>query len=122
MPIWVASYVWPGALTGVMAGAVVGFAGLTFFGVCWDTALQDRVPHHLLARVSSWDILTSFVGMPLGNALAGPLADRYGTHPVLLVCALVLLVAGIGPIAARGTRVLTSAAAEATGSRAEAVA
>jgi MFS family permease len=121
MPIWAASYVWPGALTGVMAGAVVGFAGLTFFGVCWDTALQDRVPHRLLARVSSWDILTSFVGMPLGNALAGPLADRYGTHPVLLVCALVLLVAGVGPIAARGTRVLTSAAAAATDTRAMAI-
>jgi MFS family permease len=115
MPVWVATYVWPGVLSGVMAGAVLGFAGLTFFGVAWDTALQDQVPHHLLARVSSWDILTSFVGMPLGNAVAGPLADRYGTNPVLLVCALVLLVAAIAPIAARGTRVLTSAAAQLAG-------
>lgn len=106
MPVWVASYVWPGVLTGVMAGAVVGFAGLTFFAVCWETALQDHVPHHLLARVASWDILTSFVGMPLGNALAGPLADRLGLHPVLLGCALCLLVAGVAPLALRSTRVL----------------
>jgi predicted MFS family arabinose efflux permease len=119
MPVWVVSYVWPGALSGVMVGAVVGFAGLTFFGVCWDTALQDRVPHQLLARVSSWDILTSFVGMPVGNALAGPLADRFGSHPVLLVCALVLLVAGVAPIAARGTRVLTSAATDVAELRAQ---
>jgi MFS family permease len=110
IPLWVASYAWPGVLTGVMAGAVVGFAGLTFFDVCWDTALQDHVPHHLLARVSSWDILTSFVGMPVGNALAGPLADHLGVKPVLLGCALVLLVAGLAPLALRGTRVLRSAA------------
>jgi MFS family permease len=112
MPVWAAAYVWPGALTGVMAGAVVGFAGLTFFGVCWETALQEHVPHHLLARVSSWDILTSFVGMPLGNALAGPLADHIGLHPVLLGCAVVLLVAGAAPLAWRSTRRLRSAAAE----------
>jgi MFS family permease len=111
MPLWVASYVWPGALTGVMAGAVLGFAGITFFGVAWDTALQDHIPHHLLARVASWDILTSYVGMPVGNALAGPLADHLGVKPVLLACAPVLLVAGLAPLAARGTRMLTSAAA-----------
>jgi MFS family permease len=116
MPVWAAAYVWPGALTGVMAGAVLGFAGLTFFGVAWDTALQDHIPHHLLARVASWDILTSFVGMPLGNALAGPLADRFGTHPVLLGAAVVLLVAGLAPLALRGTRQLKSAATtQATG-------
>jgi MFS family permease len=111
MPVWAAAYVWPGALTGVMAGAVVGFAGLTFFGVCWETALQDHVPHHLLARVASWDILTSFVGMPLGNALAGPLADRLGVHPVLLGCAVVLLVAGLSPLVVPGTRALRAQAA-----------
>jgi MFS family permease len=103
MPLWVLSYVWPGVLGAVLVGTFTGYAGLMFFSICWDTALQDHVPHHLLARVSSWDILTSFVGMPLGNALAGPLADRYGVHPVLGGCAVVLLVAGLAPLAARGT-------------------
>jgi MFS-type transporter involved in bile tolerance (Atg22 family) len=112
MPFWAATYVWPGVLSGVMAGAVLGFAGLTFFGVAWDTALQDHIPHHLLARVASWDILTSFVGMPVGNALAGPLADRFGTHVVLLGAAAVLLVAGLAPVALRGTRDLRAATTE----------
>ena len=71
MPIWVLSYVWPGTLTGVLLGACIGYSGLMFFSVCWDTAIQNHVPHELLARVSSWDMLTSFVGMPLGQALAG---------------------------------------------------
>lgn len=106
MPLWVASYVWPGVLAGVLVGAFAGFAGLMFFSVCWDTALQDDVPHGQLARVSSWDILTSFIGMPVGHALAGPLADRFGTQPVLLGCAAVFLVAGLAPLAARGTRAL----------------
>ena len=70
----------------------------------WETAIQNHVPHDLLARVSSWDILTSFVGMPLGQAMAGVLTDRFGTHRVLTACAAVILVAGVGPLAVRGTR------------------
>jgi MFS family permease len=107
MPIWVMAYVWPGTLTGVLLGAVVGYSGLMFFGVCWETAIQNHVPHDLLARVSSWDILTSFVGMPLGQVMAGFLTDRFGTHPVLTACAAVILVAGVGPLVVRGTRRLT---------------
>ena len=64
------------------------------------------MPHHLLARVSSWDIVTSFIGLPIGQALAGPLGDRFGSHPVLLVCAVVILGAGVAPLLARGTRQL----------------
>ncbi len=104
MPVWVMAYVWPGTLTGVLVGAVVGFSGLMFFGVCWETAIQNHVPHALLARVSSWDVLTSFVGMPLGQAVAGLLTDRFGTSRVLTGAALVILVAGVAPLAVRGTR------------------
>lgn len=104
MPVWVLAYVWPGTLTGVLLGAVLGYTGLMFFGVCWETAIQNHVPHDLLARVSSWDILTSFVGMPVGQALAGVLTDRFGIHPVLVACAGVILVSGVGPLAVRGTR------------------
>jgi MFS family permease len=78
-----------------------------FFGVCWETAIQNHVPHDLLARVSSWDILTSFVGMPLGQVMAGILTDRFGAHPVLIACAAVILVAGVGPLSVRGTRRLS---------------
>ncbi len=43
-------------------------------------------------------------GMPVGQALAGVLTDRFGTHPVLVACAGVILVSGVGPLAVRGTR------------------
>ena len=78
MPVYVLSFVWPALLPVVLLAAAVAFAGLMFFSVVWDTALQDGVPHRVLARVSSWDIMVSFIGVPLGNAVAGPLAHAYG--------------------------------------------
>jgi len=107
MPLWALAYVWPGTLSAVLAGAMIGYAGLTFFAVAWDTALQDHIPHHVLARVSSWDLLTSFLAMPVGNVLAGPLSEAFGIDRVLVVCAAVLFAAGLAPLALRSTRHLT---------------
>ncbi len=107
MPLWALAYVWPGMLAAVLAGAVIGYAGLTFFSVAWDTALQDHIPHQRLARVSSWDLLTSFIAMPIGNVLAGPLSEAFGINRVLVVCALVLLASGLSPLAVRSSRDLT---------------
>jgi MFS family permease len=103
MPLWVLAYVWPGVLAAVLIGAVLGYAGLSFFSVAWETAIQDHVPHRVLARVASWDMLTSFLGMPLGNALAGPLANALGIDRVLAGCAVVLCGASLAPLLVRGT-------------------
>jgi MFS family permease len=107
MPIWVLSYVWPAMLTSVALGAVLGYAGLSFFSVAWETAIQDHVPHRIIARVASWDTLTSFVGMPLGNALAGPLAHWFGINRVFIGCAAVLFISGASPLFVAGSRKLT---------------
>ncbi len=107
MPLWVLAYVWPAVLTAIAIGAVLGYAGLSFFSVAWETAIQDQVPHRLLARVASWDMLTSFVAMPVGSALAGPLALAFGIDHVLLACALVLFGASVAPQFVSGTRRLT---------------
>jgi MFS family permease len=104
MPLWALAYVWPAALVAVLAGAVIGYAGLFFFGVNWDTAIQDRVPHRALGRVDSWDYLTSFIAMPIGNALAGPLAQAYGINRVLVACATVLFLAAASQLFIPGTR------------------
>ncbi|MEP6598004.1 MAG: MFS transporter [Actinomycetota bacterium] len=107
MPLWVLAYVWPAVLSAVVIGAVLGYAGLSFFFVAWETAIQDQVPHHVLARVASWDTLTSFVGMPVGNALAGPLAHVFGIDRVFVGCALVLFGASLAPLFVAGSRRLT---------------
>jgi MFS family permease len=114
MSLWVFSYVWPGVLVAVMAGAVMGYAGLTFFSIAWQTAMQDHIPHRLLARVVSWDMLASFVAMPIGNAMAGPLASAFGIDHVLVVCGCVIFGASLLPIFVRGTWQLTRPADQAT--------
>jgi hypothetical protein len=106
MSLFAAAFAWPGHLAVVIGAAVVAFGGLMYFSVCWDTALQDGVPHSVLARVSSWDILTSFVAIPAGNALAGPLAHTYGTGRVILVAAVVMALASLAPMLVRGSREL----------------
>ena len=45
------------------------------FGVIWDTAMQQEIPQDRLSRVSSYDALGSWVLIPLGLSLAGPLSD-----------------------------------------------
>jgi MFS family permease len=107
MPLWALAYVWPAALIAVLVGAVIGYAGLFFYDVAWETALQDRVPHRALGRVSSWDYLTSFIAMPIGNALAGPLSRAYGINRVLIVCAVILFIAAASQFLIPGTRRLT---------------
>jgi MFS family permease len=107
MPLWALAYVWPAVLVAVVAGAIIGYAGLSFFSVAWETAIQDHVPHRSLGKVASWDQLTSFLAMPVGNALAGPLSAAYGINPVLVVCGLVLLGSGAAPLLVRSSRRLT---------------
>jgi MFS family permease len=107
MPLWVLAYVWPETLPAVIAGATLGYAGLSFFSVAWETAVQDHVPHRVLARVASWDTMTSFLGMPLGNALAGPLAHAFGYNAVFIGSAATMLSASLAPMFVRGSRQLT---------------
>jgi MFS family permease len=107
MSVWAFTYVWPGTLAAIMIGAVIGYAGLLFYDVAWDTSLQENVPHRFLGRVASWDYLASFLAMPVGNVMAGPLSDRFGIDRVLTTCACVLLTAAVAMLAVPGSRRLT---------------
>ena len=107
MPLWAMAYVWPAELIAVLAGAIIGWAGLIFFDVAWETAIQNHVPHRALGRVGSWDTLTSFIAMPIGNALAGPLSAAFGTSRVLTACAGVLLCAALSQLFIPASRNLT---------------
>ena len=56
---------------GVLAGI-----GLAIHLALWFTVFQRHVPEASRSRVSSYDALGSFVLMPLGSAVAGPIASR----------------------------------------------
>jgi hypothetical protein len=60
-------------------------AGIALFIVWWETALAERIPAHLLSRVTSYDWLGSLGLMPVGFIVAGPLAAAFGTREVLAV-------------------------------------
>ncbi len=81
------------------ASMAVGGVGIGLFAVWWETALAQRIPPHLLSRVSAWDWMGSLALLPVGYLLAGPVADRLGQQEVMvgggllgtLVMALALL-------------------------------
>jgi MFS family permease len=68
-------------------------AGIALFLVWWETRLAQRIPPHLISRVTSYDWLGSLGLMPIGFIAAGPLAAAFGAQTVLGVGAALGLVA-----------------------------
>jgi MFS family permease len=118
---------WPAAVTLYAAGppqevmyvamAVAG-CGLGLFGVWWETALAQRVPAHLLSRVSAWDWMGSLALLPAGYLLAGPMADAFGGVRVLEVGGVLGVIAmalGLIPHSTRTMRRLEESPAPVVG-------
>ena len=94
----------PLAVVVVLAfGAGLGF---TLFEVWWATALVRHIPPQALSRVSAYDWMGSLALLPLGFAIAGPLAGAVGARTVLAVGAAVALVVLLAAMVPRGTRQL----------------
>lgn len=108
--------VWPlqnGTLAlGAPVAVVVVFAFATGFAfslmmIWWETALAQHIPAAALSRVSAWDWMGSLALMPLGFAVAGPLAASFGARTVLglgSAIGFVLLICGLVPRATRQLR------------------
>jgi len=58
--------------------------GVTTFFTLWEVSLQEHVPGEALSRVSAFDYLAATALMPVGTALAGPVAAAVGTQATLL--------------------------------------
>jgi transmembrane secretion effector len=76
----------------LVAIAVVAGIGIAIHLALWFTVFQRHVPEASRSRVSSYDALGSFVLMPLGSALAGPVAAAIGITATLLGTAAIELV------------------------------
>jgi len=102
-PLAVLAFALGAALTVTAALFGLGGVGLALFGIWWETALAERVPPHLLSRVSAYDWMGSLALAPLGYVLAGPAGEEVGAAEVLtfggaagaLVLAAGLLVRGL---------------------------
>ena len=73
----------PAALP-VIALATTCYIGGTAAGnIVWETVLQAEIPQDVMARVDSYDWLVSLVFVPIGLALAGPVAAALGRGTTL---------------------------------------
>lgn len=82
----------------LVAGGFLAGLGTEVFSMGWNLAMQENVPRPMLSRVYSYDMLGSFIAMPIGQLAAGPLALAFGFGHVMvgsavcyvLVCLAVL--------------------------------
>ena len=79
--------------------AVPGGAGMAFVAAVWYTALHEHVPAAALARVSAYDWMGSLVFLPIGFAVAGPVAAATST-PAVLWAAVAWMVASTAAVLA----------------------
>lgn len=81
----------PLPVAAIMVASGIFSLGLALGNTLWDTVLQQQIPAEQLSRVSSIDWMVSLVFMPLGSALAGPLAAAIGDRTILLAAGLLII-------------------------------
>jgi hypothetical protein len=88
----------------LLAAAFLAGLGIEQFSVAWETTMQEHVPADRLARVYSYDMVGSFVAIPVGQVAAGPIAQAAGVGPTLVGAAVVIGLAVVGMLASRDVR------------------
>jgi MFS family permease len=79
----------PAPLAVILVTMLLAGCGLEMFNVLWTVAIQQQIPRDRLARVNAYDALGSFVFIPIGLTLAGPLADAIGVAETIWAAAAV---------------------------------
>ena len=86
----------------LVAAGLSGFAW-AFWSIQWQTSVQTQVPPQMLNRMTSYEVLGSDASLPIGQALAGPVAGAVGAERVLgtsvvvgvLGCATLLMIPAV---------------------------
>jgi predicted MFS family arabinose efflux permease len=89
----------------VLASFVAGF-GLEIFGLLWHTTMQQEIPPAKLSRVYSYDALGSLALVPMGLALAGPIAELIGVRATLWGAAAIGTAVSLAVLLVRDVRTL----------------
>src|SRR6186713_2845566 len=80
------------SITAALGGLLFGF----------DTAIiSGAIPYiksyfNLNAVTLGWAVSSGLIGCAIGSLLAGYLADKYGRRAVLMICAVLFAISGIG--------------------------
>jgi MFS family permease len=72
----------------VLRGVAVGI-----LVAVWNTTLQTQIAKESLGRVTAWDWMSSLALWPVGLAVAGPLAERFGVTTMCWVTGILGLLA-----------------------------
>ncbi|HZU92931.1 MAG TPA: MFS transporter [Microbacterium sp.] len=86
---------YPHALIVAIAAFVAG-AGVEVFNTGWNVTEMEQIPGDKLSRVASYDMLASFVAMPLGTLAFGWLIGRVDVSALLIGSAIVYAAIALG--------------------------
>jgi MFS family permease len=86
--------------------AFLAGAGTEVFSMGWNLAMQENIDDDMLSRAYSYDMLGSFVAMPVGQLLFGPLGEAFGLEAVLVVSGVACIVISVATLVSRSVRAL----------------
>ena len=86
-----------------------GMGSIALANTWWETTLQRLIPEHVYSRVRSYDILVSFVFMPIGMIAFGPLTAWLGLEHTLLAAALIAAITNVAVAFTPAVRAVTGA-------------
>jgi MFS family permease len=98
----------------LLLAAFVAGAGIEIFGLGWELAMQEHVPPDMLSRVYSYDMLGSFIAIPVGQLAFGPLGAAFGIQDMILVAGVAYFVISLATLMSRSVRTMTRAEATST--------
>jgi len=80
----------------VAIAAFLAGAGAEVFSTGWNVAMMENIPIDKLSRVSSYDMLGSFVVMPIGTLVYGWLITHADPATVLITSGILYAVIAVG--------------------------
>ncbi|MBJ7356191.1 MFS transporter [Nocardioides sp.] len=93
-------------LAAAMVGSFLAGVGSQVFNLGWDLAMAEHVPDEMLSRAYSYDMLGSFIAIPVGQLLFGPLGLAFGIQPVMLVSGIAFIAISLLTLTSRSVREL----------------
>ena len=108
LAIPIASLARPLAWEAIAVAWGFGMGSVALANTWWETTLQRLIPEHVYSRVRSYDILVSFVFMPIGMIAFGPLTNWIGLEHTLLAAALIAAVTNLAVAFTPAVRAVTS--------------
>jgi MFS family permease len=91
-------------LVGLLLTTFVAGAGIELFSMGWNLAMQENIEDRMLSRAYSYDALGSFVAMPVGQLIYGPLGEAFGYRDVLVVSGVVYMFVALLVLSSRSVR------------------